>query len=89
MNRPMLDFMNCSASHPAKPPMMIAAIQPTPLTSMFLPSLEHRVSAATGNGLSGQYVPEGSMSMIKYPYVNRHKYEFAADCRHSVEPVRA
>src|SRR6266446_4171660 len=31
---PMLLFMNCSASQPAIPPMMMAAIQPTPALSM-------------------------------------------------------
>jgi hypothetical protein len=31
---PMLLFMNCSASQPAIPPMMMAAIQPTPASPM-------------------------------------------------------
>ena len=30
----MLLFMNCSASQPAIPPMMMAAIQPTPASSI-------------------------------------------------------
>ncbi len=34
MSTPMLDFMNCSASHPAIPPIMIAAIQPMPACSI-------------------------------------------------------
>jgi hypothetical protein len=34
MKTPILLFMNCSASHPATPPMMIAAIQPIPADSM-------------------------------------------------------
>jgi hypothetical protein len=34
MKTPILLFMNCSASHPATPPMMMAAIQPMPADSM-------------------------------------------------------
>jgi hypothetical protein len=36
----MLLFMNISASQPARPPMMIAAIQPMPAFSMWIPLLD-------------------------------------------------
>jgi hypothetical protein len=38
--------MNCSASQPAIPPMMMAAIQPTPALSMLISSKRGRVTPA-------------------------------------------
>lgn len=41
MSTPMLLFMNISASHPAIPPMTIAAIQPTPGFCIVIPFLSN------------------------------------------------
>src|SRR6266446_6673129 len=55
MISPMLLFMNCSASQPAIPPIMIAAIQPTPASP--IAHLLEKAHVAPEHGASDRRLP--------------------------------